>query len=147
MGSLMAGWDSYVDPKAAVYQRNRSFTKGEIEAYWRSKKKTEEDHLRGISPSPPTTPENSPRKAAEITFQRSHTFPVTGKVRVQMDSERLVEDQKKNNCWWTSSGSAFLNEPPVIPADETMTGNCRQGIKARMSLHKMDSHMPDNRAC
>ncbi|CAN6452931.1 unnamed protein product [Victoria cruziana] len=99
MGSLMAGWDSYVDPKAVVYQRNRSFTKGEIEAYWRSKKKTEEDHLRDISLSPRRTPESSPRNVAEITFQRSHTFPVTGKVREQMDSETHLEDEKKNNCW------------------------------------------------
>uniref|UniRef100_A0A2P2JLG0 Uncharacterized protein n=1 Tax=Rhizophora mucronata TaxID=61149 RepID=A0A2P2JLG0_RHIMU len=52
MGSLMAGWDSHVldrDPKLAKYKRNWSFTKEEIEAYWNSKKKIQEEHLRAIS--------------------------------------------------------------------------------------------------
>ncbi|KAL6955830.1 hypothetical protein U1Q18_049833, partial [Sarracenia purpurea var. burkii] len=46
MGSLMAGWDSPVyDPRTVGSERNKSLTKEEIEAYWRSKKKAEEEHL------------------------------------------------------------------------------------------------------
>uniref|UniRef100_A0A2P2JLH2 Uncharacterized protein n=1 Tax=Rhizophora mucronata TaxID=61149 RepID=A0A2P2JLH2_RHIMU len=33
----------------AKYKRNWSFTKEEIEAYWNSKKKIQEEHLRAIS--------------------------------------------------------------------------------------------------
>ncbi|KAF5943225.1 hypothetical protein HYC85_020867 [Camellia sinensis] len=50
MGSLMAGLDSQVpDPRTAEIQRNQSLTNEGIEAYWRSKKKVEEEHLRAIS--------------------------------------------------------------------------------------------------
>jgi len=31
------------------YRRNRSLTRGEIDAYWRLKKRIEEDHLKAIS--------------------------------------------------------------------------------------------------
>lgn len=30
-------------------KRNQSLTKDEIEAYWRAKKKTEEEHLKAVS--------------------------------------------------------------------------------------------------
>lgn len=36
---------------AVTYRRNSSLTKGEIEAYWRKKRTTEEEHLRAISGS------------------------------------------------------------------------------------------------
>lgn len=41
--------DIYVNVFPVTYQRNWSFTKGEIEAYWALKKKTEEEHLKAIS--------------------------------------------------------------------------------------------------
>lgn len=34
---------------SATLKRNRSLTKDEIDAYWKSKKKIEEEHLRAIS--------------------------------------------------------------------------------------------------
>ena len=34
-----------------MYQRNKSLTRGEIDAYWKSKKKTEEEHLGELSGS------------------------------------------------------------------------------------------------
>lgn len=34
---------------SVIRKRNRSLTKEEIDAYWRSKKKTEEEHLKAIS--------------------------------------------------------------------------------------------------
>ncbi|RRT50702.1 hypothetical protein BHM03_00040877 [Ensete ventricosum] len=43
MGSLMAGWSSpFQDPKHVKVQRNRSLTRGEIDAYWKEKKSKEE---------------------------------------------------------------------------------------------------------
>ncbi|KAK6939476.1 hypothetical protein RJ641_029007, partial [Dillenia turbinata] len=64
MGSLMAGWDSPVlDPKLVKFQRNWSLTKGEIKAYWKSKKETEEEHLRDIYGSP-----NSTEAEVQISF-------------------------------------------------------------------------------
>lgn len=34
---------------SATLKRNRSLTKDEIDAYWKSKKKIDEEHLRAIS--------------------------------------------------------------------------------------------------
>ncbi|XWS24382.1 hypothetical protein CRYUN_Cryun28dG0097200 [Craigia yunnanensis] len=93
MGSLMAGWDSPVsDPTSVILKRNRSLTKKEIEAYWRSKKKTEEEHLKAIfSPSDSCS-----------------------QLVLDMDAETSPENIIKKNGWWTRSNWAFLNEPPVI---------------------------------
>lgn len=89
MGSLMAGWDSPVSASKsgcqlnvfrgvfiyaqsnfwlfeilpATIQRNRSLTKEEIEAYWKSKKKTEEDHLKAIY-----SPSDSSNQLVPISF-------------------------------------------------------------------------------
>lgn len=38
-----------------MYQRNKSLTRGEIDAYWKSKKKTEEEHLGELSGSKSNT--------------------------------------------------------------------------------------------
>ncbi|KAJ6681154.1 DNA polymerase EPSILON CATALYTIC SUBUNIT A [Salix koriyanagi] len=51
MGSLMAGWDSPVpDPISVKYRRNRSLTRGEIDAYWRSKKRNRRRSSQGLFP-------------------------------------------------------------------------------------------------
>ncbi|XP_031475135.2 uncharacterized protein LOC116247236 [Nymphaea colorata] len=151
MGSLMAGWDSsaHHDPKAASYKRNRSFTKGEIEAYWKSKKKTEEDHLRAISRSQSETLEATSKKGAAATFQRSSTFPITKRMQDLLKSEPLpgMEDLTKQSGWWTRSCWAFLNEPPVIPFDESTSYVCRQGINSRVTPHTIENPKPDAQAC
>ncbi|KAF8022806.1 hypothetical protein BT93_F0348 [Corymbia citriodora subsp. variegata] len=105
MGSLMAGWDSPVlDPKHAAYQRNRSFTKEEIEAYWRSKKEKAEEEL-------PKAPSDGTQ---EMVFgerarksERSNSLPA--ELEAEMTWERLIN----NKGWWTWSNWAFLNAPPV----------------------------------
>ncbi|KAK6938826.1 hypothetical protein RJ641_032334 [Dillenia turbinata] len=120
MGSLMAGWDSPVlDPKRVKFQRNWSLTKGEIEAYWKSKKETEEEHLRDIYGSPNSTEEKiytSTRK-----YQRSSSLPKSNtKERfMEMEGESNLEQfiNIKNSAWWTRSTSAHLNEPPVIGSE------------------------------
>ncbi|KAL2318752.1 hypothetical protein Fmac_032628 [Flemingia macrophylla] len=115
MGSLMAGWHStHMDPKSATLERNRSLTKDEIDAYWKSKKKIEEEHLRAIS-SLSDTIQVTKHTESEKMLQKSMTMPVT-RVRdyMNMDVDTSLEQLIKKNGWWTKSSWAFLNEPPVI---------------------------------
>ncbi|PIA55792.1 hypothetical protein AQUCO_00700249v1 [Aquilegia coerulea] len=134
MGSLMAGWSSPTskDPKSVVYQRNKSLTKGEIDAYWRSKKTTEEEHLTASTSSSPRTAStsSSPRTASTLSsprsiqetadkesreLQRSNSLPVTDRKGnfLNIDTETAEKTlMRKNDCNW-----AFLNEPPVIAAE------------------------------
>ncbi|XP_061353354.1 uncharacterized protein LOC133298132 [Gastrolobium bilobum] len=109
MGSLMAGWhSSLLDPKSATLKRNRSLTKDEIDAYWRSKKEIEEEHLKAISNLSETT-QVTKYKEPEKKFQKSITMPMA---KVDTSLEHLI----KKNGWWTKSSWAFLNEPPVTEA-------------------------------
>ncbi|KAI8549652.1 hypothetical protein RHMOL_Rhmol06G0041600 [Rhododendron molle] len=71
MGSLMGGWDSPVyDPTTVKFRRNKSATKEEIEAYWRSKKKDEEE-------CPMKSNEESVPKEPERKIQRSNSVPLS----------------------------------------------------------------------
>ena len=122
MGSLMAGWDSnHVDPKSATLKRNRSLTKDEINAFWKSKKKIEEEHLTAISTSPYTVQIEQVRKnnaESEKKFQKSVSMPVT-RVRENLNKDLFdtsLEQLIEKNGWWTRSSWAFLNEPPVNEA-------------------------------
>ncbi|KAJ4701962.1 putative DNA polymerase epsilon catalytic subunit A [Melia azedarach] len=113
MGSLMAGWDSPTsDPKFVKYKRNQSLTKEEIEAYWRGKKKIEEEHLKAIS-----SPQNR-QESSEINLQRSSSLPMANTITkesfMNMDKDADLEHFIKKNGWWTRSNWAFLNEPPVL---------------------------------
>ncbi len=116
MGSLMAGWDSHVpDPKALKFQRNRSLTKDEIDTYWRSKKKKEEQHAPNLSHGD----QENTGEQSEKTYKRSSSFPTASNPKENLvDSlethEERVEKLFKKNGWWISSNWAFLNEPPVI---------------------------------
>ncbi|XP_010060964.2 uncharacterized protein LOC104448769 [Eucalyptus grandis] len=105
MGSLMAGWDSPVlDPKHVAYQRNRSFTKEEIEAYWRSKKEKAGEELRK-APSDGTR--EMAFKECARKYGRSESLPA------ELEGEATWERPINNKGWWTWSNWAFLNEPPV----------------------------------
>ncbi|XAR61748.1 hypothetical protein NMG60_11016255 [Bertholletia excelsa] len=121
MGSLMAGWDSPVpDPRTVKFQRNKSLTKDEIEAYWRSKKKAEEEHLKAITDIlTKSSSQEAMFKEPETKLQRSNTHPPSNTketLRLELDTEASLEKLIKNG-WWTRSNSAFLNEPPVIQSD------------------------------
>ncbi|GMP81533.1 hypothetical protein CsSME_00036209 [Camellia sinensis var. sinensis] len=119
MGSLMAGLDSQVpDPRTAEIQRNQSLTNEGIEAYWRSKKKVEEEHLRAIS-------DILMKSSQEIIImeserKRSSSLPLSNTKESQLEMETdqtILEKLINKNGWWTRSSSAFLNEPPVIAAE------------------------------
>ncbi|TYJ34991.1 hypothetical protein E1A91_A05G205800v1 [Gossypium mustelinum] len=113
MGSLMAGWDSPVSAsKSATIQRNRSLTKEEIEAYWKYKKKTEEDHLKAIYS--PSDSSNQLDYGRSIMRSSSMPLPHTEQGFLHMDAETSLEDIVKKNGWWTRSNWAFLNEPSVL---------------------------------
>ncbi|PSS31329.1 Tat-binding like [Actinidia chinensis var. chinensis] len=119
MGSLMAGWGSTVhDSTTLKLQRNKSLTKEEIEAYWRSKKKAEEEHLRAISDILITkSSQESMVKEPETKIQRSNSMPLSKTKELEMETETSLEKLILKNGWWTRSNSAFLNEPPVIGSE------------------------------
>ncbi|EEF52594.1 uncharacterized protein LOC8288949 [Ricinus communis] len=109
MGSLMAGWDSPVlDPKSVKYKKNWSFTKEEIEAYWKLKKKTEEEHLKAIST--PSEDDTNYDDNDGIKLKRSSSLPEARTKEKEKSLEKLITE----NGWWTRSNWAFLNEPPVL---------------------------------
>ncbi|XP_073000579.1 uncharacterized protein [Typha latifolia] len=115
MGSLMAGWDVPVkDPKAVMYQRNKSLTRGQIDAYWKTKNKSEEEQLKHTCSDINKNQENIYQVARE-RFKRSNTLPLTDRRGSTVNSslEPDVEMMSPTNCWWTRSNWAFLNEPPV----------------------------------
>ncbi|KAK4365146.1 hypothetical protein RND71_016504 [Anisodus tanguticus] len=107
MGSLMAGWDSPVsDPRAMKY--NKSLTKEEIEAYWRSKKHIVEEHQRYISMLSPQS-----QKQANIVFEEAAKTEQQRLELSDLESEESLDKLIKKNGWWISSNWAHLNEPPV----------------------------------
>ncbi|XP_058092071.1 uncharacterized protein LOC131237963 isoform X2 [Magnolia sinica] len=144
MGSLMAGWDSPVqDPKAVTYQRNRSFTKGEIEAYWKSKKRIEEEHLKSISNSPQNSQESlyqGSESGSAAVLQRSSSLPLTvGRQDLVIgDSNTDVEKLRKTSDWWTRSNWAFLNVPPVTAMEGPSYKYASQYHVASVSNSKPD---------
>ncbi|XP_038898962.1 uncharacterized protein LOC120086405 [Benincasa hispida] len=112
MGSLMAGWDSpATDPQEVSHRRNKSLTKEEIEAFWKTKKQVHEEHLRAILSPFETSEEKKMENGGNL--QRSASLPPfkTGKGLLEMESEKNLEKPKKN-AWWRRSNWAFLNEPP-----------------------------------
>ncbi|KAG6785767.1 hypothetical protein NC652_005376 [Populus alba x Populus x berolinensis] len=112
MGSLMSGWDSPVPDRESVkYRRNRSQTRGDIDAYWKSKKKTEEDHLKVFS-----TPSNSNQDGMHedgVKFQRPSS-PADTEEFMDSEIEPSLAQLIKKNGWWASSIWAFLNETPEL---------------------------------
>jgi hypothetical protein len=115
MGSLMAGWDSPVlDSKTAAYKRNRSFTKDEIEAYWRSQQKTVEEHHNDISRRSDTMNQQEDTSKVLETgrgYEGSSSMLLPN-TKYDVDAETSVVKLIKKNGWWTRSNWAFLNEPP-----------------------------------
>ncbi|PNX74823.1 hypothetical protein L195_g030750 [Trifolium pratense] len=107
MGSLMAGWDSHTPTSL---QRNRSLTNEEIDAFWKSKKDTEEEHFKAISNLSKTI---QPGKYED-------TVPLAcGMKKESIGMDHVDKNMKQlinKNGWWTKSNWAFLNEPPVMEA-------------------------------
>ncbi|AEE29865.1 unnamed protein product [Arabidopsis thaliana] len=92
MGSLMSGWDSRVrDPKSV--RRCKSLTREEIDTFWKTKKKNEEEeHVQAFSKL--VTQEGAQSQAKE-----------------KKSVDDLFENQSKSSGWWRKTYWAFLNEP------------------------------------
>ncbi|KAL0432411.1 UNVERIFIED_CONTAM: hypothetical protein Slati_2575400 [Sesamum latifolium] len=119
MGSLMAGWDSPVPhPNLEKYRRTKSLTKEEIEAFWKSKKLKEEEHLRDISLLSLAPRKEYLRKLLVYEETKREllllTLPTT-----ETERSKSLEKLIQKNGWWISSNWAFLNEPPVIATEGT----------------------------
>ncbi|BAT77758.1 hypothetical protein LR48_Vigan09g025200 [Vigna angularis] len=109
MGSLMPGWDSpTLDPESASIERNRSLTKQQIDAYWRTKEKTDCKLSETIQTRKLQDSENSGMSCTVV------------KNRIEKPLDRDVDEKSlkfvKKSYWWTMSSSAFLNERPLIEA-------------------------------
>ncbi|KAF7138228.1 hypothetical protein RHSIM_Rhsim07G0240700 [Rhododendron simsii] len=115
MGSLMAGWNSPVrDPRTVKLERNKSLTKEGIEAYWRSRKKVGEEQARAIS-------EVEMKRSQESIAKESERSLLSAKAKegdLGMETQMSLEEFLKKTGWWSRTSSAFLNEPPVIAADQ-----------------------------
>ncbi|KAF5468507.1 hypothetical protein F2P56_012652 [Juglans regia] len=120
MGSLMAGWDSRVqDSKSVAYKRNRSSTRGEIDAYWRAKKKAEEEHLRDICIPLSDSIQEIKFEESGKKLERSKSVPEANTKQqgfMDMETEKSLEKLIMKKAWWTRSNWAFLNEPPASEA-------------------------------
>ncbi|KAE8100259.1 hypothetical protein FH972_018174 [Carpinus fangiana] len=117
MGSLMAGWQSpALDPKSVALKRNSSLTRGEIDAYWRAKKKAEEEHFTAAISEISDGVQETAFENARKRFERSNSVPSSGNRTEDfkdMETETSLEKIIKKSGWWTRSNSAFLNEPPL----------------------------------
>lgn len=118
MGSLMAGWQIPVkDPNFVRVMRNKSLTKERIQDYWNLKRKTEEEHLKSISP---VVKESLTEEACPNEHKRKKSLPMIGGKRSKLESSKESETNLqalKNYGWWTRSNWAFLNEPPLIAGE------------------------------
>ncbi|KAI3460331.1 hypothetical protein Pfo_016994 [Paulownia fortunei] len=144
MGSLMAGWDSPVpDPNLVKFRRNKSLTKEEIEAFWKSKKKKEEEHLKDISLLSPRSQKTIFEEAAERRNQTASTESLskTENELLDMESETSLEKIIQKNGWWISSNWAFLNEPPVIGQEGTAQRYASQFHVAGMAGPSSTTHL------
>lgn len=83
------------------FKRNRSLTKEEIEAYWRSKRKLEEEHLRAISMP---MDRRADCDTVGIDFKRSGSFPPATDVAAEAgfaerDLERKSHEKLEKIGW------------------------------------------------
>lgn len=108
MGSLMAGWASPVlGTKQASLARKTSFTREEIETYWKAKRDLEEEHSRAAAElAMQIKPQESPNTVAEETT-------VEPNASESPSVEEELEKVGSYKDWWTKSSWAFLNEPPI----------------------------------
>ncbi|KAH8975305.1 hypothetical protein BDL97_01G149200 [Sphagnum fallax] len=108
MGSLMAGWSSNpLDAESAMNRSKSSLTNEEIEAFWRSREKAMEEHLKDAA-------------AQKVADQAESSG--TGSAPIPIQGEQVVVEESNlpiaaSPDWWTRSNWAFLNEPPESHTD------------------------------
>ncbi|KAG5542338.1 hypothetical protein RHGRI_022020 [Rhododendron griersonianum] len=118
MGSLMAGWNSLArDPRTVKLERNKSLTNEGIEAYWRSRKKAEEEQERAISEVEMKRSQESIAKESE----RSLLLAKAKEGELGMETQMSLEEFLKKTGWGSRTSSAFLNEPPPTSMHHSST--------------------------
>ncbi|CAN6467527.1 unnamed protein product [Victoria cruziana] len=111
----MAGWDSpFVDPEKVNYERNKSFTREEIENFWKQRKAEDEEAY---------CKEENDLQEQDITSQQNN---------LANDEEKL----EKKDDWWTRSSWAYLNEPPEDDAKDRSFNYVAQFHVAEMANKK-----------
>ncbi|CAK9192826.1 unnamed protein product [Sphagnum jensenii] len=117
MGSLMAGWSSNpLDAESAMNRSKSSLTNEEIEAFWRSREKAMEEHLKDAA---------AQKLSTKDTFKQFYTVGEqsgTGSAPIPIQGEQVVVEESNlpiaaSPDWWTRSNWAFLNEPPESHTD------------------------------
>ncbi|CAK9224784.1 unnamed protein product [Sphagnum troendelagicum] len=138
MGSLMSGWDSHpLDDQKVTKRSNSSLTKDEISAFWRSRQKAMEEHLK----------EAAAQKAlaATMTQQSGGGSSLSAALPIEVPKQSLEEVQQPTASspdWWTRSNWAFLNFPPEMLLKDSRDRYTPQfDVAAKASnLHQMYSN-------
>ncbi|KAM6544300.1 hypothetical protein CsatB_008747 [Cannabis sativa] len=100
--------------------RNRSLTKEDIEAFWRTKNKTVEEHLKDLSEAKQHRQKIDKFEKDDYSGKKSQVKSSSlslHSLKVDVDSETSIENHIKKNGWWTRSNWAFLNEPLASEAE------------------------------
>ncbi|CAK9223571.1 unnamed protein product [Sphagnum troendelagicum] len=136
MGSLMSGWDSHpLDDQKVTKRSNSSLTKDEISAFWRSRQKAMEEHLK----------EAAAQKALAATVTQSgggSSLSAALPIEVPKQApEEVQQPTASSPDWWTRSNWAFLNFPPEMLLKDTRDRYTPQfDVAAKASnLHQMYS--------
>lgn len=137
MGSLMSGWDSHpLDDQKVTKRSNSSLTKDEISAFWRSRQRAMEEHLK----------EAAAQKALAATVIQQSGGGSSLSVAVPIEvpkqaSEEVQQPTASSPDWWTRSNWAFLNFPPEMLLKDSRDKYTPQfDVAAKASnLHQMYS--------
>lgn len=140
MGSLMSGWDSHpLDDQKVTKRSNSSLTKDEISAFWRSRQRAMEEHLK----------EAAAQKALAATVTQQSgggsSLSVASAVAIEVPrqaSEEVQQPTASSPDWWTRSNWAFLNFPPEMLLKDSRDRYTPQfDVAAKASnLHQMYSN-------
>eukprot|EP00252_Welwitschia_mirabilis_P025258 TRINITY_DN7810_c0_g1_i1.p2 TRINITY_DN7810_c0_g1~~TRINITY_DN7810_c0_g1_i1.p2 ORF type:complete len:101 (+),score=21.57 TRINITY_DN7810_c0_g1_i1:139-441(+) len=95
MGSLMAGWSSSALSSSKL-GKNKSLTKEEIDAFWRSKRQAQEEHARAAS--------------AALSSSSSSSESVGEGSSLSTEEKDAVKDF---TAWYVSVICAGFLQPPI----------------------------------
>ncbi|KAH9565916.1 hypothetical protein CY35_04G103400 [Sphagnum magellanicum] len=139
MGSLMSGWDSHpLDNQKVTKRSNSSLTKDEISAFWRSRQRAMEEHLK----------EAAAQKALAATVTQQSgggsSLSAASAISIEVPKQASMEVQQPTASspdWWTRSNWAFLNFPPEMLLKDSRDKYTPQfDVAAKASnLHQMYS--------
>ncbi|KAJ7524557.1 hypothetical protein O6H91_17G011200 [Diphasiastrum complanatum] len=104
MGSLMAGWDSPRLRSKKTFEKSSSFTRDEINQYWKDKQPSDEEKSKQMSELASSEPQNIPTTAG-AQVQKWNSFHGVSEVRHDIPNTN-------SNDWWKKTNYAYLNDRP-----------------------------------